>query len=126
MQLWRTHGYWADYDSKNGYIEFRSTSPALTKDELEAFIEDARDDPKARNEEAYIGEVATSKANRVKDLTGADVSNIVTDSSSIRHAYGKEAHNLEAGDFLLAVDVINTAKTEDIHFQKRNIKTIKF
>jgi hypothetical protein len=109
VEQWRAQGYWADYDKRNGYIDFRTNAPLLTVQELKLFIEESVTNPSSKEREVFIGQVKPDSAKKIKELINIDVINIITNSNSIWHAYRKKEHNLEPDDFLYAVDVINTA-----------------
>jgi hypothetical protein len=55
--------------------------------------------------------VESDAAKRIKAICGKDIKAIILESSAVRHAYSKQAHNLEKDDLLHVVDVINSATT---------------
>jgi len=84
----------------------------LTQDELKVFIEEARTGK--NNNQAFVGIVETSAAQRIEAVCGKKVNKIMIESGAIRHSYKKVNHNLNNDDLLHIVDAINTAT--DIKF----------
>ena len=56
----------------------------LTQDELKVFIEEARTGK--NNNQAFIGIVETSAAQRIEDICGKKVTKIMIESGAIRHS----------------------------------------
>ena len=79
----------------------------LTQNELRVFIKEARTGK--NNNQAFVGIIETSTAQRIEAACGKKVNKIMIESGAIRHSYRKANHNLKDDDLLHIVDAINTA-----------------
>ena len=79
----------------------------LTTEELKIFIEEAKKGKE--NKKAFIGVVTFEAAQRIKNVCGKKVVNIMLESEGVRHSYRRTDHNLQDDDLLHLVDAINTA-----------------
>jgi hypothetical protein len=61
------------------------------------------------NRKAYVGIISHEAHQRIKDVSGKIISNIMFESGFVRHAANKPSHNLRENDFLLISEIINTA-----------------
>ncbi|MGP1491474.1 MAG: hypothetical protein ACTTI6_10515 [Treponema sp.] len=95
--------------------------PVLNKAELHDFIEKHK--TSTENVRVSLGEISSKAQQRIKEKTGLVVNRVILDSDSIRHAYGKEAHNLEPNDLDNMFDVINTTNDITVSSKKYNNNT---
>jgi hypothetical protein len=61
------------------------------------------------NSKAYIGTITHEARQRIKDVSGKIMSNIMLESGNVRHCMNKPSHNLRENDLLLIPDIINMA-----------------
>ncbi|GHT72102.1 hypothetical protein FACS1894110_26340 [Spirochaetia bacterium] len=79
----------------------------LSQQELRQFIDESRNGKD--NKKVFIGTIEPETAEKIKNICGEDLSDIVLDSEHVRHSYNKINHNLESDDILHSVEVINNA-----------------
>jgi hypothetical protein len=83
-------------------------SRQLIDEELKNFIAEALTGKE--NRKVYIGIVTHEAHQRIKNVCGKIMSNIMLESGTVRHAVNKPSHNLRENDLLLVSEIINTAK----------------
>ncbi|MCL2193455.1 MAG: hypothetical protein FWB78_08680 [Treponema sp.] len=87
----------------------------LTSGELKQFIKDARSGKNPGN--ALVGMVSNSTKEKVRELTGVDVSKIVLEEVAVAHIDAPK-HNLEPDDIKNRVEVINNPARVTLSPQK--------
>ena len=89
-----------------------------TKNILLDFIQKSLIDRNAPYKWIKIGDIITDAQERIEQKCGVIVSEIHIDNYSIIHAMTQAHHNLDPGDLLHAVDVINTSTEIDISYKQ--------
>jgi hypothetical protein len=79
----------------------------LTQEEFINFISESL--ANKENRKAHIGMITYEAHQRIKDVCGKMMSNIMLESGTVRHCINKSSHNLWENDILLIPEIINTA-----------------
>lgn len=81
----------------------------ITPEELKTFIKESMEARHSPNRRVLLGTLDEDAQERIKTICGKKPGEVDIDSEAVRHILKKAAHNLEADDLLLALEVINTS-----------------